>query len=122
MWPLNSCALRETTGAQSLADDVLRAESSAGYCPPAALVQEPDKEAALTWRMDNYATTAALVRSLHRFPHQGGIDWDRRGLARDGKEKPRFTPGIRLKCRLVHSGMFVTHVEIRFQFLELLSS
>src|ERR1035437_1318685 len=109
--------LRKPARAQSFADDVLCAESSAGYCPPAALIQETYQNAAFTRGVDNYAAATTLVRCLHRLPHQGGIDWNRGVLATDRKEEPRLKPIARLKLRLDHCGMLAAHVEIRFQFI-----
>src|SRR5450759_1369879 len=109
--------LRKPARAQSFADNVLCAESGAGYCPPAALIQETYQKAAFTRCVDNYAAATTLVRRLHRLPHQGGIDWNRGVLATDRKEEPRLTPIARLKLRLDHCGMLAAHVEIRFQFI-----
>src|ERR1017187_6336595 len=109
--------LHKSARAQSFADNVLCAESGAGYCPPAALIQETYQKAAFTRRIDNYTAATTLVRRLHRLSHQRCVGWNRGALATDRKEEPRLTPIVPLKRRRVHRGMFTAHIEIRLQFL-----
>ena len=45
--------LREATGTESLADDVLCAQTGPGHRPPAALVEQADEEAALAGRVQS---------------------------------------------------------------------
>ena len=109
--------LGETAGAESFADDVLRAEPGAGDGPPTALVEQADEEAALAGRVDDDAAASALVGRFHRFPHQAGIDGHRIGLTRDGEEEPRLAPSVRLEFRLTHGCMFAADIKIRLQFV-----